>query len=147
MIRALLPTDTADFLDLMHSFAVFDGSESELKLSKQQVEDHFFGANPSIYSYVMELGNRLVGFINFYYTFSSFEGERCIWVEDAYLEEPYRRKGHGAALFNTVRDRAITDNCARVEWLVRDDNKAGQKFDQSIGAIVDPSMIYVKWRG
>lgn len=146
MIRPLSPSDTNDFLALMHEFAIFDGSESELKLSEQHIHDHFFGDSPSIYCFVIEIDSMLIGFINFYYTFSSFEGARCIWVEDAFLKEAYRRIGHGAALFNAVKEHAAKSNCTRVEWLVRRDNISGQSFYKGIGAKVDPSTIYVKWR-
>ena len=83
--------------------------------------------------------------LNYFYTFSSFQGTSCIWVEDVFIIEEARGKGFGVELFQAVKSIAEQQGCSIVEWLVRKDNERGRRFYDRLGAKVDEGTIYVKW--
>lgn len=146
MIRPIQHKDIPTICSLMKEFADFDGSSSELNIDYNQFSEVFSPDNNSIHTLVLDLDEKVEGFINYYYTFSSFELSKCIWVEDAFIREQFRSQGWGQKLFEAVKDTAAINQCARIDWLVRSDNENGKNFYTKIGAKVDPSTIHVKWK-
>lgn len=146
MIRSLTKSDISDFLDLMQAFAEFDGSSDELRLTKEDIHTNWFGEQAHIHTLLKIVDQKPIGMINYFYTFSSFEGQTCIWVEDAFIFQAYRGKGYGVELFLAVQEIAKKQGCLRIEWLVRKNNDLGRTFYDKLGAKVDEGTIYVKWK-
>ena len=145
-IRPALRTDMQDLVELMIEFARYDGSEGEIKLDRDRLEEVLFTDDPKLYTIVIEESNKAIAFLNYYFSYSSFELKKCLWVEDVFVAEHARRKGFGDALFDYVRKVAKENDCIRVEWLVRKDNQLGIDFYNKLGASVDDDTIYVKWK-
>ena len=146
MIQALSATDIPQFISLMQAFAEFDGSTDEFELTTEDIRKNWLGANPKIHTLLKYDGEKAIGMLNYFYTFSSFQGKSCIWVEDVFILDSYRGKGYGVELFHAVREIAKQQSCPRVEWLVRKNNDAGRRFYDRLGAKVDEGTIYVKWK-
>ena len=146
MIRSLLASDIPQFIELMRAFAEFDGSTNELEISEEAISANWLSHNPKIHTLLKIVDDKPIGLINYFFTFSSFQMKSCIWVEDAFILEPFRGKGFGIELFAAIKKVAIEKQCARVEWLVRKDNTGGRRFYDRLGARVDEETIYVKWR-
>ncbi len=146
MIRSLERKDILEYIQLMQDFAVYDGHTERLDIQANRVEEAFFGNSQYVRSYVAEVDDVLVGFINFYPTFSSFEMNKTYWVDDVFVSAAYRSKRIGYQLFQAVKECAISEGCNRIDWLVRRDNILGRSFYDRIGAKVDEGTIFVKWR-
>ncbi len=145
MIRALETADIPALYEMMQEFAIFDGDAFEADLG--DFRQFFHPDQQHIYTLVAVAENgALVGFLNYYFTVSSFELARTIWVEDAFVREEYRGSGYGYALFQAVSDIATNESADRIEWLVRRENLSGQAFYERIGAEVKKDTIYVKWK-
>jgi GNAT superfamily N-acetyltransferase len=76
-----------------------------------------------------------VGYVLFFQTYSTFLCKPCIYVEDLFVEKPWRGKGFGKALLTYCIDLARQRGCGRVEWSVLDWNTPAQEFYQSLGAL------------
>ncbi len=144
-IRNVTENDISEVIILMQEFAFFDGSQNEIVIDAQKLLEAYSGKIPGLYGLVIEGPDGLVGFLNYFYTYSSFELSKCIWVEDVFIRESYRGKGLGRAVFKKVKSIAQEEGCSRVDWLVRKDNLSGISFYDSIGAKVDEDTIHVKW--
>lgn len=146
IIRPVLRTDIPKLKELMIAFAHFDDSESEIELDSAKLEEALFSDDPKLFTIVAEDNGEIVAFLNYLYSFSSFELKNCLWVEDVFVIEDARRKGLGDALFNYVKEEAKAFECTCVEWLVRRKNQLGIDFYNKLGAEVDDGTIYVKWK-
>lgn len=144
-IRNISLEDLPEFLSLMKLFAAFDGSSDEFVADISQLEKVFFGDVPFLSSWVVESENKLIGFLNYSFSFSSFSCKKTLWIEDVFVLESYRYSGIGKALFEKVRDTAKDNDCNNAEWLVRKNNLSGIKFYKGIGAKVYDDTRYVSW--
>ena len=70
-------------------------------------------------------------------SFSTEFGKRCIWIEDLYVKEGYRRSGIGQALLDFVFDR-YTDCIFRLE--VEEENERAIALYKKCGFSVLPYM-------
>jgi len=83
----------------------------------------------------------VMGFALWYRTFSTFLGRPGIWLEDLFVRPPHRKRGHGLALLNALRER--TDD--RVEWAVLDWNEPSIRFYDALGARPVPGWTRYRW--
>ena len=146
MIQALSASDITQFISLMQAFAEFDGSPDEFELTTEDIRKNWFGKRPKIHTLLKYDGAKAVGMLNYLYTFSSFQGKPCIWVEDVFIIDSHRGRGYGVELFHAVKEIAKQEACPRVEWLVRKNNDTGRRFYDRLGAKVNEGTIYVKWK-
>ena len=144
-IRRVLRTDLSHLISMMSEFASFDGSDDEFEVGQEELIDLCFGDPPKMFCLVAEEGKNLVGFLNYFISYSSFEGKPSIWVEDVFIRETHRRIGLGTMFFSRVKEIAEDLGCVRLEWLVRKNNKSGIAFYEKLGAKVDDGTVYVKW--
>lgn len=143
--RDISMSDIPSVLQLMKEFAIFDGSADSLDIDVGSLANAYFKTSPDMHALVALIDGLVVGFLNYTFSFSSFELKYCLWVEDVFIQEDYRRRGIGEALFARVHEIAKEKDCKRLEWLVRKDNDSGIDFYKKINATVDPGTIYVKW--
>ena len=59
-----------------------------------------------------------IGYLIFYQTFSCSSGKIGIYIEDLYIQKPYRKKGYGTALFKKVAHIAKERRCGGLYWSV-----------------------------
>ena len=85
------------------------------------------------HSYVAELDNEVIGFVLFYYIYSTWEG-KSIWMEDLYCQPNHRGKGVGTALWREVARRAERENCCRLDFAVLNWNEPSIAFYKHNGA-------------
>jgi GNAT superfamily N-acetyltransferase len=80
------------------------------------------------------LRKNAVGFALYFHNFSTFLGQAGIFIEDLYVDESYRGRGFGRALFLHIAGLARERGCGRVEWSVLDWNGPAIQFYESLGA-------------
>jgi len=144
-IRAIRPEEVSAVHELMRQFAIFDGHGDEFKITEDHLFEAYFDPAPIIHCIVALVDNEIIGFINYWYSFSSYKMRRCLWIEDAFINESYRGRGIGKDLFLRIKQISQDNHCARVEWLVRQNNPAGKRFYDRLGAHVDEGTIHVTW--
>lgn len=119
-----LITDLADYEKLRH----------EIAIDPKRLKRELFGDQPAAYAMIAQWNEKPVGFALFFYNFSTFLGKRGIYVEDVYVQPDYRGKGIGKALFRAIAQKAVAEDCGRVEWQVLDWNKPSIDFYEAMEA-------------
>ena len=69
----------------------------------------------------------------FFHHFSTFEGQRGLYLEDIFIQPDFRGKGIGKALLRHLARLALEQDCARFEWLVLDWNQPAMDFYRGLG--------------
>lgn len=146
IIRFATPNDVDQLLALMLAFARFDGSEDEVTVTRDELIPILSDNESKLNSIVIEVDYKLVGFLNYFISYSSFSLSSCLWVEDVYIAESFRSRGLGQRLFYYVKEQAERLGCKKLEWLVRRNNSDGIAFYKKLGAKVDEGTIYVSWK-
>lgn len=137
-IQPATPADVPVILTLIRELAEFEHLANEVQASEAQLATHLFGAKP--YAEVLvarvttDAATTVVGFALFFHNYSTFLAQPGIYLEDLYVQEPWRGNGVGSALLEAVRQLAVQRGCGRYEWSVLDWNKRAIEFYEKMGA-------------
>ena len=104
-VRKMKQEDKEKILAMMRGFyasdAVFtNGSEDIFRADV----DACVGDNPFLEGWVFLDGKTIVGYAMLAKSFSTEFGKPCVWIEDLYLEPPYRDQGLGSRFLRFVAE-------------------------------------------
>ena len=111
--------------------AVFTDGSEEIFSSDM---DAILSGSPYLEGYVFE-ENEIQGYAMVAKSFSTEFGKPCMWIEDLYIKEEYRRKGLGDSFFDFITKK-YTDCIFRLE--VEEDNVNAIKLYKKHGFTVLP---------
>jgi GNAT superfamily N-acetyltransferase len=82
-------------------------------------------------------------FALFFHNFSTFLGQRGIYLEDLFVRPEMRGRGFGKAVLKYLARLAVERKCGRLEWSCLDWNEPSIKFYKKMGAVpLDEWTIY-----
>jgi GNAT superfamily N-acetyltransferase len=134
-IRAATQADAAAVYSFIRDLAEYERLIDDVDATPANIDEALFGPNPRVFCDIAEWAGAPAGFALWFYNFSTFRGRHGIYLEDLFVRPAYRGKGIGKALILNLAQRAVRENCARVEWSVLDWNEPSIKFYESLGAI------------
>jgi len=117
-----------DFFYLLNKLALYEKQENLDKKIKNRIKKDCLSDKPIINIYLTKLKNKYIGYIIFYYTYSSYLGLPTLHIEDLFVEEAYRRRGIGQKMFEFCAKQALDKECGRMEWCVFDWNEKAINF-------------------
>lgn len=133
-LRNATPADVADVLRLVRGLAEYERLLHEVVMTEADLHAALFGPAPRACAVLAEADGAAVGLALWYYTFSTFRGRPDIFLEDLFVTPAHRGRGIGLALLRHLAQRAITEDCRRVEWRVLKWNQPAIDFYHRIGA-------------
>lgn len=142
VIRLMEEKDRQNVLNMMEAFyrspAVYTNGSEEIFTNDI---DACLNDNPYLEGYVFEGHDGLQGYAMLAKSFSTEFGKRCIWIEDLYVIEAYRRSGIGKAFFAFVEEK-YRDAILRLE--VEEDNRNALRLYKSQGMEVLPYLEMIR---
>jgi len=139
-IRLAVKEDAPDLLRLIEELAEFEMARDQVVITVENLVKDGFGPKPKFWCYVAECNHEIVGMALFYYRYSTWKGP-VIHLEDLMVDEAYRSKGVGKALYQAVLRYANERKVRRVNWEVLDWNSPAIEFYEKSGA-----QILKEWR-
>lgn len=140
-IRPATGADSKIIFGLVRELAEFEHLQNEFKMEESTLQ--LWLETGEIGCLLADADGESVGFALYYFTYSTFRGERGIFLEDLYVRPAYRKLGIGSAFFKELADLALDTGCFRLDWLVLNWNSNGIKFYRSLGgAPVDDWTLY-----
>ena len=127
---------------MIREFAAYEKLENTLTFEPDDLRRHLFGPEPAARVLVAEDDDgEVVGFALWFPTFSSFLGRPGIWLEDLFVREQHRGRGHGLALFRALLDRTE----GRLECAVLDWNEPTIRFYRDLGGEPVDGWTRYRW--
>ncbi len=128
-----MPNDCEKILELIEGIAKYEKMEDEVIATKESLYDSLFVKNAAkvILAYENDL---LIGYMLYFYNFSTFTGCRNIYLEDLFLYEEYRHKGYGSIMLKTLSQIAVLKGVKRIDWVCLDWNSNSLEFYKKINA-------------
>jgi GNAT superfamily N-acetyltransferase len=135
-IRAAGPADILLILGFIRGLAEYEKLSHEVEATEERLRSSLFppGGTPAAECVLAFSGGTPAGFALFFPTYSTFLARQGLYLEDLFVEPPFRRLGIGKALLLHVARLAVRRGCGRLEWSVLDWNEPAIRFYEGLGA-------------
>lgn len=137
-IRPAQHSDVAAIFGMIHELAVFEKLEHMMVARETMLHDSLFGPQPACEAIVGVENGEVVTFAVFFHNFSTFLCRKGLYLEDLYVKQSARGKGHGKQMLAALAQLAVERDCGRFEWSVLDWNENAINFYKTMGADVMP---------
>ena len=134
-IRPATPDDVPLIRQLIVELAEYERMRDAAVATDAQLREQLFGAQPAAEVLLGEVDGQPAGFALFFHNFSTFLGQRGLYLEDLFVRPQFRGAGLGKHLMASLARLAVQRGCGRFEWSVLDWNTPSIGFYRSIGAV------------
>lgn len=132
-IRRAEESDLPLILEFIRELASYEHMEDQVTATQELLREWLFERHAAEVLLALE-GEEAVGFALYFGNFSTFLGRGGIYLEDLYVKERCRGRGHGRALLRELARLAVSRGCGRLEWACLDWNRPSIDFYLSLGA-------------
>lgn len=143
-IRPAVKADTATILHFIRELAIYEKAEHEVKATEEHIHSTLFNEQPKAHAIICELDGEAIGFAVYFFSYSTWQGQYGIYLEDLYVSPAHRGVGAGKQLLTALAKIAVDNDCGRFEWSVLDWNQPAIDFYESLGA--KPQSEWIKYR-
>lgn len=137
-IRPAQPADVPHIYGMILELAVFEKLEHLVVATEALLHEGLFGQHPACEALVGVEGDEVTCFALFFHNFSTFLTRKGLYLEDLYVKQAHRGKGHGRKMLVALAQLAVERNCGRFEWSVLDWNENAIDFYKGMGADILP---------
>lgn len=142
-IRPAGPPDTSLVLTFIRELAEYEKLTDEVIATEEGLRRALFDDPPAAHALLGYEGDIPVCFAVYFYHFSTFAGQKGLYLEDLFVRPEYRGRGFGKAMLRYLAGIAGKERCARFEWAVLDWNRPAIRFYRKLGAVaMDDWTVY-----
>lgn len=146
-VRKATRSDVPTLLALVRALADYEKEPDAVVATEDDFLRDGFGQHPRFHVHVATIDGEVVGFALWFFTWSTWRGQRCLHLEDLFVLPQHRGEGAGLALMRSLAREAVTHGCARFVWQVMDWNAPAIAFYERLGAKVMKEWIAVRLDG
>ena len=132
-IRPAVREDAELLFGLIRELAEYEKLAAEVRGDAELLAETLFDRDGAE-ALIAEVDGDAVGYAIFFATYSTFECQPGVWVEDLFVRPEHRRRGIGRALLARIAASALERGCARLEWSALDWNEPALRFYDELGA-------------
>lgn len=133
MIQKITKDDKQEFFTLLdefyHSTAVLHPVP---KHHYDSIYKELCTDSPYVAAYFIKEDDKIAGFAQLSFTFSTEAGGLVLWLEELYIRPQYRGKGLGSAFFDFL-EKEYGNRMARIRLEIEPDNYRAEKLYQRMG--------------
>jgi GNAT superfamily N-acetyltransferase len=133
LIREAREEDVPVILGFILELAEFEGVREKIQSTEEGLRDVLFQRHIAE-ALIAELDGKAIGFAIWAYSFSTFTGKPTLYIDDLYVQEPFRGRGVGRRIFAYIADVAWRKDCARMDWYCMETNLSGKEYYHRMGA-------------
>jgi len=145
-IREANPSDLSSVIRLIRGIADYEHMTDDVVLDPDILRASLFERHEADVLLASADG-RVVGFALYFNHFSTFLGRTTMYLEDIFVQEAYRGRGIGKALFVEVARRASELGQSRMDWICLSWNTPSLDFYRALGANVMEEWRLVRLEG
>jgi len=133
-IRSAQRGEAALVLDFIRKLAEYEKLSHAVEATEADVDQALFGPSPRCHCDFALWNGEPVGFVLWFYNFSTFKGKAGIYLEDLFVDPARRGHGIGKALLKHLARRCLAEGLPRLQWWVLDWNEPSIGFYKAFGA-------------
>ena len=133
-VRVATIADVPLIRQFIRELAEYERLLHEVEASEADIRRDLFGENPRCFCDIAEYQGVPVGFVLWFYNYSTFQGRAGIYLEDLFVRTEARGVGAGKALLRCLAQRCLDADLGRLEWAVLNWNAPAIAFYDSLSA-------------
>lgn len=133
-IRPAVAGDSETIYNFILAMARYEKLEGEVDTTAEKLHKALFEEKQAEVL-IAESEGVPIGFALYFHNFSTFRGQRGLYLEEIFVLEEHRNKGCGKVLFRELIRIAVERKCRRMEWVVLDWNAPAIALYRSLGAL------------
>jgi GNAT superfamily N-acetyltransferase len=134
-IKRVTEHNIDDFLKLISKLARYEKKNPPDINAQERLIDDALSKNPKYWAYLGKIDSQYIGYIMYYFTYSSYKALCILHIEDLFVLEKFRKKGFGQKLFDFCIKKAKENKCTYIEWTAYNWNEPAIKFFEKNKAI------------
>lgn len=134
-LRPATRADVPQILAFIRELAEYEKLAHEAVATEAGMAEQLFGERPAAEVVMAEVDGQPAGFALFFHNFSTFLGQRGLYLEDLFVRPGFRGLGLGHRLMTHLARLAVERGCGRFEWSVLDWNAPAIGFYRRLGAV------------
>ena len=146
-VRKTISEDIPAVIELMREFAEFENLADFLEITEEKLNDAMFGENSFVQSLAAFDGEKAIAYAIFFPYFSSFRGQKSVYLEDIFISESYRKFGLGEKMLKEIAKIGRQFGAVRMDFQVLDWNAPAVSFYKKHGAETDDAERHFKFTG
>lgn len=147
VIRKATAADAPLLKVMIRELAEFERELDQVDITAEDLLRDGFGSSPRFHALVAEWGGQTAAYALYFFTYSTWAGRPCLFVEDLFVRAEFRRKGIGEALLKHMAVVALEQNCYGMSWEVLNWNTSAIDFYRSVGARLQSEWVPVLLMG
>ncbi len=121
-------------LEFIRGLAEYEKLAHQVVATEESLRASLFGPRPDAEVVIAYVDDEPAGFALFFHNYSTFLGQRGLYLEDLFVKPAFRGHGVGRRLLQHLARLAVERGCGRFEWWVLDWNAPAISFYASLGA-------------
>jgi GNAT superfamily N-acetyltransferase len=165
VIRKATRADVPSILRLVRDLAAYEREPDAVVATESDFARDGFGERPAFEVLVAEGAEddatgaegepragaanepKVIGFALYFFSYSTWEGRRCLYLEDLFVEPGWRGRGVGMGMMRALAATAVERGARRFVWQVLDWNAPAIAFYERLGARVLREWLTVRLEG
>lgn len=137
--------DIPAIIELMREFAEDSNLLEYLEVTKSDLRQVIFGENLFVKSLIAFDDDTPIAYTFFYPTFSSFRGQKSVYLEDIFITKTYRKYGIGEKMLKEIARIGRDFGAERMDFQVIKWNESAIGFYKKHGALMDEDERHFKF--
>jgi GNAT superfamily N-acetyltransferase len=134
-IRTATPADVPQILRFIRALGEYERLTHEIRATEQALHDTLFGEHRYAEVLLAHYEGQPAAFALYFHNYSTFLAMPGIYLEDLFVDPPYRGHGVGKALLQELARITVQRGCGRLEWSALDWNRPAIDFYLRLGAV------------
>ena len=148
VIRKATRDDVPAILTLVKELATYEKDPDAVVATEEDFLRDGFGEVPAFHVLLAEGEQEgVVGFAFYFFSYSTWVGRKCLYLEDLFVKPSSRGRGTGVALMKALARVAVETHCGRFTWQVLDWNAPAIAFYERLGAKVMRDWLTARIEG
>jgi len=146
-IERAKPENIPQIISMLREFAEFEKLSALCEVTEENLREAMFGEGAFVEALIAFDGESPIAYAIFFPYFSSFRGQRGIYLEDLYVKPSHQHRGIGELLLREIVSRAKETGAVRMDFQVLDWNENAIRFYKKLGAEIDETERHFKFTG
>lgn len=140
--------DAALILQFIKDLSVYEKLAHLVTATEDDIVKTVFDGSGRTFCLFAEEKGEALGFCIGFYNYSTFQGKFGLYIEDVFVKGGHRNKGIGMGFFRAVAQKALKEDCGRVQWWVLDWNEPSIAFyEKKLNAVAMNEWITYRLEG